>query len=114
MDFDKVKLDGDQAAAVRSILLEAYQDMATTSTRLGGLSDTVHTAIRGAGTAQAQENYSALGKSGQVLSEILETLETDFGIVITEAEELDIDAQGVVNGVSIQTITPDGAIAGGI
>ncbi|MFI7275680.1 hypothetical protein [Streptomyces sp. NPDC049879] len=113
-EVPEIKLNPEDARVVTGILKDAQERMRTAASALGGLGDVVHTAYTGAGTGQAVENYGALGKSGRVLGDILEQLETDFTLVITSGEEMDLDAQGVVNGVNINTISPDSGIVAGI
>ncbi|MEV1007538.1 hypothetical protein [Streptomyces sp. NPDC049881] len=114
MEFETIKLDPDDARVIKGILQDAYRDMGSAATRVSGIGDIVHSAYRGSGTGQAVENYGALGKSGQALKDILEKLETDFGIVINEAEEMDLQSQGVVGGVNINAISPDAGVVAGI
>ncbi|MFR9722236.1 hypothetical protein ACL02R_02535 [Streptomyces sp. MS19] len=114
MEFETIKLDPDDARVIKGILQTAYRDMGTAARQIAGMGSMVHEAYRGSGTGQAVENYGDLGKSGDALKAILEQLETDFGIVITEAEETDLQSQGVVNGVNINAISPDAGVVAGI
>ncbi|MDT0321155.1 hypothetical protein [Streptomyces millisiae] len=99
--FEEVKLDAAEADRVKGIIAEAFEEMATVSTGIGGHAANFGAAYTGGGTARGMETYESLGRAGQALAEALNGLSQDLGLTANTGRETDAEAEGAVNQVTV-------------